>query len=572
MSWGGSEWSGETSYDSYLTTPAGHGGVTFVASSGDSGSSGAPESPSVSPNALAVGGTQLSLDASGNYLSETGWSGSGGGISVYEAQPAYQKGVVTQTSTRRAVPDVAYDGSSGSPFAVYDSSGYGGWIQVYGTSAGAPQWAALIAIADQGLALAGKGSLDGATQTLPRLYQLSPGDFHDITTGSNGGYSAGPGYDLVTGLGTPVANLVVADLVGSTGGTTNQPPTISAVSATPNPVTGTTANLAVQASDPNGLSLTYAWSVTSAPAGARAPSYNANGSNTTATFYQAGTYTFQVIVTDSGGLSATGSVTVTVNQTQTSVAIKPGSVSLANGATQQFTAALLDQFGNAMSTQPGWTWSIASGIGTIGTNGLYTAPSSGTGTATVQVAGSGLSATASVTVGSVPAAPSNLTATAVSSRQVNLTWTDNANNESGYIIQRSTNGSSWTQIGKVGAGVTTFSDTTVSKRKTYYYRVCAYNGIGNSGYSNAAKVVTPSVGIIGGTSNGNGGGTTPHVNTIISQGGSSGQQDNTAGTGHTASVPPSFGTTSHGGSAVGTAFLAAWLDELGNDEFIPPVR
>jgi len=86
--------------------------------------------------------------------------------------------------------------------------------------------AALVAIADQGRALNGQGSLNGATQTLPALYQLPSTDFHDITTGSNGAYSATTGYDLVTGLGTPVANQVVSGLVsyGSSGQSPNQPP------------------------------------------------------------------------------------------------------------------------------------------------------------------------------------------------------------------------------------------------------------------------------------------------------------------------------------------------------------
>ena len=213
MSWGSSEFSGQTSFDSDFTTPSGHNGVTFVASTGDSGSSGAPEYPSVSPNVLAVGGTQLSTNSAGDYQSETAWSGSGGGISAYESQPSYQNGVVPQTSTMRSEPDVAYNASSGSPYAVYDSSGYGGWIEVYGTSAGVPQWSALVAIADQGRALQGEGTLDGPSQTLPALYQMPSSNFHDITTGSNGAYSAGPGYDLVTGLGTPIANLVVSSLV-----------------------------------------------------------------------------------------------------------------------------------------------------------------------------------------------------------------------------------------------------------------------------------------------------------------------------------------------------------------------
>ncbi len=221
MSWGGSEDSSETADDGTFTTPTGHSGVTFVASSGDDG---APDSyPAASPNVLSVGGTTLNLSAAGNILSETAWSGSGGGISTVEAQPAYQKGVVTQSSTFRTDPDVSYDADPNTGFGVYDSYNNGTkrpWGQWGGTSDAAPQWAALIAIADQGRILAGKGTLDGPTQTLPMLYSLSSSDFHDITSGSSTGspsYSAGPGYDLVTGRGTPVANRVVSDLVGSSG-------------------------------------------------------------------------------------------------------------------------------------------------------------------------------------------------------------------------------------------------------------------------------------------------------------------------------------------------------------------
>ena len=85
------------------------------------------------------------------------------------------------------------------------------------TSAGDPTWAGRIAIADQGRIAAGLPTLSGSTQTLPALYNLdatSPQDFHDITTGGNGTYNAGPGYDEVTGLGSPVANLLVPGLVG----------------------------------------------------------------------------------------------------------------------------------------------------------------------------------------------------------------------------------------------------------------------------------------------------------------------------------------------------------------------
>ena len=104
---------------------------------------------------------------------------------------------------------------------AYD--GQSGWFEVGGTSAAAPAWAGLVAITDQGLATAGKGSLT-TTQVLTDLYSLPSSDFNDITTGSNG-YSATPGYDLVTGLGTPKANLVVSGVLAANGVTANSPTT-----------------------------------------------------------------------------------------------------------------------------------------------------------------------------------------------------------------------------------------------------------------------------------------------------------------------------------------------------------
>ena len=113
---------------------------------------------------------------------------------------------------------------------VYVLDSYdGGYFQVGGTSLATPMWAGLIAIANQGRALDGESSLNGLTQTLPELYSLPSSDFHDITTGSNGTYSATVGYDLATGLGTPVANLLVPALAGYSS---TPPPSVSGPSAT----------------------------------------------------------------------------------------------------------------------------------------------------------------------------------------------------------------------------------------------------------------------------------------------------------------------------------------------------
>ena len=99
--------------------------------------------------------------------------------------------------------------------AVYDSYNGGTstpWEEVGGTSVGAPSWSAIIAIANQGAIWPGYQTWTGRSGTLPDLYNLPSSDFHDITSGSNGGFSAGPGYDLVTGRGSPDAPLVVSGL------------------------------------------------------------------------------------------------------------------------------------------------------------------------------------------------------------------------------------------------------------------------------------------------------------------------------------------------------------------------
>ncbi len=205
-SWGGSEFSSEATYDTHFQ----HNGVVYLASSGDSGAG--VSFPASSPYVVSVGGTSLNLDSQDNYLSESGWSGSGGGTSTYETRPAYQDNWVSLVGAQRGNPDISFDADPNTGVAVYSSTrlqGQKGWFQVGGTSLGSPAWAALIALADEGRT-APLSSIDALT----KLYSIAgttgttgyTTNYYDITTGNNGGYSSQTGYDLVTGIGSPKVN------------------------------------------------------------------------------------------------------------------------------------------------------------------------------------------------------------------------------------------------------------------------------------------------------------------------------------------------------------------------------
>jgi subtilase family serine protease len=293
MSWGTSEFWGESTYDSVFTTPAGHANVTFVASSGDNGAWLGPEYPSVSPNVLAVGGTTLNLNSSGAYGSETGWSGSTGGFSgfdmfwwYYETAPAAQ--VAAQAASGlsygvRTTPDVSFNADPNTGVAVYDSVSYNGekgWFDVGGTSAAAPAWAGLIAITDQGLAAAGKSSLS-TTQTMTDLYSLPSSDYNSITSGFNG-YSATQGYNLVTGLGTPKSAQLIAGMLTENGASQTLPTPSKAGSSKSSTTTTTTGPTQQSSGKVTKLDLlTDGLSSTSSTAGQLAASA---ASSTSATF------------------------------------------------------------------------------------------------------------------------------------------------------------------------------------------------------------------------------------------------------------------------------------------------
>lgn len=258
MSWGGSEFSSESSYDYHFNSAT----TSFFASSGDSGSG--VEYPAASPYVISVGGTTLNVDSSGNYVNESAWSGSGGGVSAYELKPSYQNNF--QPYSGRAIPDVAYDGNPNTGVAVYDSVPYfgqSGWFEVGGTSVGAPQWTGISAIVNSGNAKLAStsfgtsnafyGAASGAESNPPTTPYIT--NYHDITTGSNGNCgsicNAGSGYDEVTGVGSPQSNNLVPYL-------TPTPTPDFAISSNPSSLTvnagGSASNSTITISSINGFS------------------------------------------------------------------------------------------------------------------------------------------------------------------------------------------------------------------------------------------------------------------------------------------------------------------------------
>jgi kumamolisin len=202
MSWGGSEFSSESSDDSHFT----QNGVVYFGASGDTG--GVTIYPSASPDVLAAGGTSIGRDRYGNFTGETGWSGSGGGPSLYELQPNYQISYLNvSTGGQRGVPDFSFDADPSSGVSIYDSSkpcqGFSGWIKVGGTSVASPSLAGIVNLAGH-FASSTDAELDSL---IYNAYDNDTGtnytsDFRDIVSGSAGSNSAGRGWDFVTGVGS----------------------------------------------------------------------------------------------------------------------------------------------------------------------------------------------------------------------------------------------------------------------------------------------------------------------------------------------------------------------------------
>jgi subtilase family serine protease len=285
-SWGGGEYSGQTTDDSHFNHP----GVAITVSSGDSGNGS--EYPATSRFVTAVGGTSLRTASNARGWTETAWNGAGSGCSSFDAKPTWQ--TVTTNCSRRAEADVSAVADPATGVAVYQTFGGSGWAVYGGTSASAPIIASVYALA----------GTPGASD-YPASYPYShTGNLFDVTSGSNGSCgapqcNAGTGWDGPTGLGTPNGTAAFAAGGGTGGVTVNNPGNQTST-------VGTAVSLTVTASGGTG---SYTWSASGLPAGL---SINSSTGVISGTPTTAGTSTVTVTAT-SGTQSGSATFTWTVN-------------------------------------------------------------------------------------------------------------------------------------------------------------------------------------------------------------------------------------------------------------------
>ncbi len=430
-SWGLCEPSSGTSELAALDTifqQAAAQGQAIFAAAGDSGAYDcgdtnlAVDSPADDPNVVGVGGTSLNTGSGGTYSSETVWScssctgngsakgeGGGGGLSTYFSQPSYQTGPGVSNSYSngmREVPDVSADADPNTGYSMYCTvSAAGcpssGWLEIGGTSAAAPLWAAVATDTNQYLAGQSKPTLGSGSAEIYHLFNTSQTytAYHDITSGNNLYYPATSGYDMASGIGTPDVWNFARDAAGAV--VSND----FSISASP-------TSLSIQQGN-NGTS-TISTAVTSGSAGTVSLTASVSPSGPTAslnpTSVTAGNSS--TLTVSVGSSVATGTYTVTVTGTE-------GSAQHSTSVTVTVTAPATNDF--SISASP---TSLSIQQGNNGTSTISTAVTSGSaGTVSLTASVSPSGPTASLNPTSVTAGNSSTLTVSVGSSVATGTYT-----------------------------------------------------------------------------------------------------------------------------------------------------
>lgn len=353
-------------------------GITYMAASGDSGTSLEPYSyPDYEPEVLSVGGTSASVDSSGNRLSEVGWNSGGGGWSnntaTFNILPSWQAGNGVPTNiNHRLVPDIGLHASgtqnstAGAYFFYLNGSLTGGYI---GTSFASPVFDGALGVAEQSIIAQGGLPPNGAGKQrfgrIQNVFYAQNGRsdvWLDITSGANGtlpngtSSTAHAGWDFVSGWGAINFNAFVATQVSS-----NPDFTISATPASQTVVQGNGTSYTVNTTALNSYAGTVTFSVTGLPAGASGSfspgSVVGSGSSTlsitTASTTAPGTYTLTIIGSD-GTLSHSTTVTLvvtSVNAPDFTISASPATQTVTRGNSANYTVTIgaVNGFGGTVS-------------------------------------------------------------------------------------------------------------------------------------------------------------------------------------------------------------------------------
>jgi hypothetical protein len=414
-----------------------------------------------------------------------------GGPSQFETEPSYQRSF--QHTGKRTTPDVSFDASDNSGVTVFytpfnDPANAGLGYGDFGTSLSSPCWAGLIAVANQGRVSLGAPTLNSTAnpmQTLQALYSLPARDFHDITSGYNG-FSAGLGYDFVTGRGSPISNLLIPDLVRY------GIPTVTSITPTHGPRAGGTS-VKITGTNFTSVSTVHFGTV----AATRVTFHSVTSLTAVAPAESAGTV--NVTVTTADGTSATSNADKFTYAVAPAITTQPTNQTVKAGGTATFTAKASGSPTPTVqwqvSTNGGNTWTNLSGA-TSTTLKLSNVKATQNGdeyqAVFTNIAGSATTSAATLTVQFAPIISTNPSNQTVDAGK-NATFTAAASGNPKPKVQwqvSSNGGSTWTNLS--GATSTTLTLTSVtSAMNRYEYEAVFSDSLGTTTTSDAMLTVQP---------------------------------------------------------------------------------